>query len=300
MSGNHDLVHQETVHAEVYSSFGNVYLVFSWVSLILNPAWVRRVCRDEDVDGIVVLGTVDFQNVDSHRFLNVEYLIYNLDGSFSLISGNGIASASEYLRKRYEDVKFFTFHNEYNVATSVPMDDGTYLVGFSLTEVLSSVELNFQNRRLKGFYLEMPNPHLVFLMDENLELDEFPLQELAQTVMQEKDMDVNISLVVPEVPDTLPPDMVVEPKVLSATRYKVRVWERGVGETSSCGSAAAAITNLLIHLGVNMPELSFRMPGGLIKVIPNPPVAYLKLRPVYLRTVPLRIVRKIYTPSLNM
>ncbi|HJW88923.1 MAG TPA: diaminopimelate epimerase, partial [Dehalococcoidia bacterium] len=51
-------------------------------------------------------------------------------------------------------------------------------------------------------------------------------------------------------------------RVLSRREIEARVWERGVGETLSCGTGASAIMVAARLLGKVAEEVSIRLPGG--------------------------------------
>ena len=47
---------------------------------------------------------------------------------------------------------------------------------------------------------------------------------------------------------------------------EMRVWERGVGETLSCGSGASATMVAARLLGLARDELELRVPGGVLQL----------------------------------
>ena len=54
---------------------------------------------------------------------------------------------------------------------------------------------------------------------------------------------------------------------------RVRVWERGVGETAACGSGACAVLVALRELGEADGSVQLRFPGGILEVDYEPEVA---------------------------
>jgi diaminopimelate epimerase len=52
----------------------------------------------------------------------------------------------------------------------------------------------------------------------------------------------------------------------------MRVWERGVGETLSCGTGACAAAAVALNRGVVDDRVEVRVPGGELDVILGPTV----------------------------
>ena len=284
----------------IFSAQGNVYLVIKGNTLILNPSWVKKVCDKYKTDGIVLLKDVVILNEKRGKYLKGEYLIYNPDGSYSLISGNGLACASAYISKYYRfQGEPLIFYNDYIEATVIPNREGGFFVGFRKTDFITPYHLSLSKdlaqelglkavpSEIEAYYLEMPNEHLVILLERfQGNLKSLPLRDIAERVKKETSLDANISLVKPILEERTPLEQKVR-DILARGKYEVRVWERGAGETGSCGSAAAAITNLLIHLGANLPEYKFYMPGGVIKTLYSEPTIYVESKPEFLREVDL-------------
>jgi diaminopimelate epimerase len=58
--------------------------------------------------------------------------------------------------------------------------------------------------------------------------------------------------------------------VASRDEIRVRIWERGVGETLGCGSGAAAVAVLAHRAGWVDPEVAVMSKGGTLQVRPQP------------------------------
>jgi len=275
----------------VFSAQGNVYLVLEGDTLILNPSWVKRTCSKYETDGIVLLKDISLSNDRMRKYVRAEYLIYNPDGSYALISGNGLASASAYiLRYKGFSGELLLFFNDYIESTVIPNKESGFFVGFRKTDFVNPFRIPFPESLglpsdLEAYYLEMPNEHLVVLLEGyDNDLSTLNLDRIVEVIKRETDLDANISLVRPIVEEKSSLEQGVR-EILARGKYQVRVWERGVGETGSCGSAAAAITNLLVNLGANLPEYKFCMPGGVIKTLYTDPMIYIESKPELLREV---------------
>ena len=47
---------------------------------------------------------------------------------------------------------------------------------------------------------------------------------------------------------------------------RIRVWERGVGETRACGTGATATAVALVRTGAALSPVTVELPGGLLTV----------------------------------
>ncbi len=85
---------------------------------------------------------------------------------------------------------------------------------------------------LKGTAVSMGNPHLILPIDD---IDHYPLLELGPLWEHH-----------PLFPDRVNTEIVEQ---LSPTHLRMRVWERGSGETLACGTGACAVAVAFTHLG---------------------------------------------------
>ena len=85
---------------------------------------------------------------------------------------------------------------------------------------------------LKGTAVSMGNPHLILPIDD---IDHYPLHELGPLWEHH-----------PLFPDRVNTEIVEQ---LSPTHLRMRVWERGSGETLACGTGACAVVVAFTHLG---------------------------------------------------
>lgn len=95
--------------------------------------------------------------------------------------------------------------------------------------------------------LSMGNPHAVLTVRE---LRRFPLREVARSIRAKADVNVEI----------------VQP--IAHNQIKVRVFERGSGETLACGTGAcaAAVASVLRGSCDREADISVAMPGGILLV----------------------------------
>ena len=84
---------------------------------------------------------------------------------------------------------------------------------------------------LKGTAVSMGNPHLILPIDD---IDNYPLHQLGPLWENH-----------PLFPDRVNTEIVEQ---LSPTHLRMRVWERGSGETLACGTGACAVVVAFTHL----------------------------------------------------
>ncbi len=99
------------------------------------------------------------------------------------------------------------------------------------------------------------NPHVVFLVPE---VEDLPLARIAEEVLADPLLvdGANVSLVAPEQRDAHG----------RVTQLRMRVFERGVGPTPSCGSAAVAAAAIAHRRGLVKRHVVVHQPGGSLTV----------------------------------
>ena len=113
-----------------------------------------------------------------------------------------------------------------------------------------AVPLALGGRELELTCLSLGNPHAVHLTDQPV--DQFPLQEIGPQVQQHRLFPnrVNFEVV----------------NVVSRTRLRARVYERGEGETRSSGTGSTACAVAARLAGLTDPEVAIDLPGGILHI----------------------------------
>ena len=110
-------------------------------------------------------------------------------------------------------------------------------------------KLQLESETLEAACLSMGNPHAVLFVDEP---DDVDLRTLGPRLEQH---------------DVFPKGANIEfAKVESPTRVRMRVWERGSGETLACGTGAAAVGVATRLLEGADNEMTVVLPGGELSV----------------------------------
>jgi diaminopimelate epimerase len=178
--------------------------------------------------------------VSNSAVADVKMRIFNADGSEAEMCGNGIRCFAKYCyenniaRKNELVVETLAGNKrawltvEDSLVTSVMVDMGVPVLERSRIPMLGggtciNEDLQVDGESYKVTCLSVGNPHCVIFVDD---VDDFPVQRIGSKI---------------ETHSVFPKRTNVEfAQVLSENEVKVRVWERGCGETLACGTGACA------------------------------------------------------------
>ena len=198
----------------------------------------KTVCHRQlgiGADGLIVLVPA------TEKEAAARFLIYNYDGSQAETCGNGLRCAAIFAKKEgLVDTDAFVFEtlgglvkptiiDEENCIIRVDMGEPHFLpeqipAKFSGTRVVSA-PLLVVARMFNVTLVSMGNPHCVIFVDD---VDNFPVEKIGPQI---------------ENHELFPEKMNVEfIQLMKDNKLKMRVWERGCGETLACGSGACAAT----------------------------------------------------------
>jgi diaminopimelate epimerase len=218
-----------------WSAQGNVYLLVEDERVTADLA--RELSAEHETDGVVEVVAV--QDVEA------EIAIWNPDGSRAELSGNGTRIAARWLADR-------TGANEVRIRVGERVT-GARMVGDLVEQQLGAVEVG-PAERLQGIEfvpVSVGNPHAVVEGDP-AEIERIgPLLETQPRFPERTNVQVG--------------------RVDGSRQITARIWERGVGETSSSGTSAVAVAAALC--GEGETEVSF--PGGTLRVRIEKGEAYL-------------------------
>jgi diaminopimelate epimerase len=212
--------------------------------LVLTPKLVAALCdRRFGIGGDGVLRVVRGPDSGAEWFMDYR----NADGSIAEICGNGVRVFARYL---VETELIAT--REVTVATRAgpviaTVTDDAVSVTMRRPRVYGQSSARVGGRDLRGWAVDCGNPHLVCPLPADLVL-------------------AGLDLTAPPVvdPASFPDGVNVE---LTAPGLKMRVYERGVGETLSCGSGACAAAAVALHNeGRDSGVVTVDVPGGRLTV----------------------------------
>lgn len=177
--------------------------------------------------------------------------IFNPDGTEAMMCGNGLRCACKFVADR----RMLKCGGVLRVDTLsgvrdayIEYDDGDracVLVDMGPALFGESVEFDIDGESVKGMEVSVGNPHLVILIEQ---LDDIKLMECAEKIASSVRYkgDINIEFV----------------QIVSVKKIRVRVWERGCGETLACGSGACAAFAAMEYLGNVEATAEVFLPGG--------------------------------------
>ena len=184
--------------------------------------------------------------------------VFNSDGSESEQCGNGARCFAKFLLDQglTEKNKIVVQTRSRSIGLQVEgewqvvADMGTpifepCLIPFDAASKSQTYELDVNGKKIEICALSFGNPHAVLLVDniETAEVSQLgPLIEKHPRFPQK----TNVGFAEPT----------------TRSRVRLRVWERGVGETLACGSGACAATVACHVLGLIDDEVEIELPGG--------------------------------------
>lgn len=199
---------------------------------------------------------------------DVAMRIFNPDGSEAEMCGNGIRCLAKYafevLGIRKEEMLVETlagpravrpFTGQRGEVEEVEVDMGAPdLTSLSLPplearEEDGSTVLHLEDRVVRGFGISMGNPHFVIFVED---VDAEPVGEWGPSIENH-----------PYFPERTNVEFV---QVLDRGRLRIRVWERGAGETLACGTGACASFAAALHRGLVAGEVEAHLPGGVLRL----------------------------------
>jgi diaminopimelate epimerase len=196
----------------------------------------------------------------------------NADGSLAQMCGNGIRCLGKLVFDRgltdrreldvgtRSGVKHLSLHVDAGAVDRVTVgmgrarfELGTLPMEGDPTSTFVGEPFEVDGRSYKATAVSMGNPHLVLFVEEDPD-------------------DVEVSTIGPMVERSprFPERTNVEFVAVQGDGVKVRVWERGVGETMACGTGACAAVVAANEAGLVPSRAPARFPGGVLEIERRP------------------------------
>lgn len=209
-------------------------------------------------DGVIFINPSDIADFEME--------MYNADGTRAQMCGNGIRSVAKYVYDRHltdkeemtiesmGKIKYITVFPENGKAKLIKVDMGEPILEAKKIPVISNEEkvidepIFTDDKEYRMTCVSMGNPHAVIFLDP----DTLKIEELGPK------FEYHVRF-----PERINTEFV---KVLDRKNVKMRVWERGTGETLACGTGCCATAVACILNGLTDDEITVHVRGGDINV----------------------------------
>lgn len=209
-------------------------------------------------DGVIFINPSDIADFEME--------MYNADGTRAQMCGNGIRSVAKYVYDRHltdkeemtiesmGKIKYITVFPENGKAKLIKVDMGEPILEAKKIPVISNEEkvidepIFTDDKEYRMTCVSMGNPHAVIFLDP----DTLKIEELGPKFEDHV-----------RFPERINTEFV---KVLDRKNVKMRVWERGTGETLACGTGCCATAVACILNGLTDDEITVHVRGGDINV----------------------------------
>ncbi|CAN2193307.1 DapF Diaminopimelate epimerase [Candidatus Nanopelagicaceae bacterium] len=210
---------------------------------VITPAQIAAICNRSS--GIGADGFIRITKPDGKWFMDYS----NSDGSIAEMCGNGIRVMARYLVARgHLPEGIFAINTRAGIKhLRVPLEGDISVNMGQVTDEMEEIEVNQNGKTWEGLNISVGNPHAVVFL-ENLE--EVGSLETAPVVSPKSSYPegVNVEFV----------------QLLANNEARMRVHERGSGETRSCGTGTCAVAlAATLHTRGKLPSRwTIYPPGG--------------------------------------
>ena len=212
-------------------------------------------------DGLILIA--------SSEVADFQMIMYNLDGSRGEMCGNGIRCVGKYVYDHHlTDKTTITVETlagiktleltlgEDGLVSKVRVDMGSPIYDAPKIPVIFPKDrminepIEVKGKLYHGTAVSMGNPHLVIFQEEDV-----------------RGMDLAVVGPHFETHETFPKRVNTEfVNVLDRQHLRMRVWERGSGETLACGTGACAVCAAAVMNGLTDEKVEIELRGGILTV----------------------------------
>ncbi|MDD2944071.1 MAG: diaminopimelate epimerase [bacterium] len=264
-------IQRTSQHSDTKLSFekihgaGNDFIVIDGrYGLSVDPSQFAQAACDRHFgigsDGLVILDVSNTEDFRMHFF--------NPDGSRA-VCGNGMRALALFvtqnglLPRESKDFSLETDRGRVVIQVSgkggrakvnmgAPEFDGRLIPHTGPGEWISR-ELDVEGQRVCGSAVSMGNPHFVIFVED---VSQAPVTILGPLIEHHQffPQRTNIEFV----------------QIVSPEKIKMRVWERGAGETLACGTGVCAVVAVGVKTGKMERQVQVSTPGGEFEVLCDP------------------------------
>ena len=227
-----------------------------------KPALVRRLSdRHFGIggDGVIFINPA--------KEADFEMEMWNADGTRSEMCGNGIRCVARYVydfgltdQKEFSivsagKVKYMTLYEQDGQISAVRVNMGQPILEADQIPVRAdhspviNVPIEVQGKEYRMTCVSMGNPHAVVFVDST---EDFPLEQVGPYFENH-----------PCFPNRTNTEFV---QVIDRSRVRMRVWERGTGETLACGTGCCATAVACVLNGLTDNAITVEVLGGALQI----------------------------------
>ena len=195
--------------------------------------------------------------------------MFNQDGSQAEMCGNGIRCVGKFVYDKgltnkteldietLAGIKSLTLHikdkkvYEITVNMGEPIFDAEKIPVISNETPVKNLKIKALDKEFEFTCVSMGNPHAITVVED---VDNFDVQKYGSVL---------------EIDEHFPKKSNIEfIEIIDRNTVKMRVWERGAGETLACGTGASAacVSCILNNLVNKNEEITIKLPGGDLKI----------------------------------
>ncbi len=197
---------------------------------------------------------------------DVRMRMFNSDGSESQMCGNaircvgkyayenGLVSKPELSVETLAGIKIITLLLNGEKVTGATVDMGTpqwtpkHIPVKHADDTALEIVISALGKEYKASCVSMGNPHAVIELGADENLDTFPLAAVGAAIEHH-----------PLFPERVNVEFI---QVIDKKNIRMRVWERGAGETQACGTGACAVGVVCARLGRTDRDVTVHLLGG--------------------------------------
>lgn len=239
---------------------GNDYVyVNCFEETVADPAAVARFVSDRHFgigsDGLILIGPSETADCRMD--------MYNMDGSRGVMCGNGVRCVGKYAFDHGlvpQDRRSLTVETLAGIKTIefTAEEEKGRLVARRLTVDMGEARLtselpepiNVDGRDYSFVGISVGNPHAVYFMDS---IDDLRLDWIGPSFEMHPRFQ----------PDRVNTEFI---QLVDRNHIRMRVWERGSGETWACGTGATASAAAAILMGYMEDEVEVELRGGKLRI----------------------------------
>lgn len=246
---------------------GNDYIYIDATKIrIKNPSMLAKYMSDRHfgvgADGLILIlpsSKADF----SMR-------MFNADGSEAEMCGNGIRCVAKFVYdKCLTDKKIITVDTKAGIKTltlnvvgkyvdtvkvdmGIPKYESECIPVISNTKIAKNLKIEILDKIFDVTCVSMGNPHTVIFVDD---VDSFDVKKYGELIEKNEMFPQRTNVEFVEIKDNL--------------NIKMRVWERGTGETLACGTGACASVVACVLNGLTSRNVRVQLLGGNLDILYN-------------------------------